>query len=152
MHNCRTNVYSIAQQPQCSFNFHTRGGRTLRAGVARPKCAPNNTEISPTYSQNHCPNTYSFRHPAPGPVVAGITSNDTLYTPQDLDNRPLDHMKTVVEEVVTSWTAGTAESPAQEAQIAKTLRSLMDNGGFAAVKIIGYEHNWSDAGAYPVEL
>ncbi|KAH9849112.1 hypothetical protein C2E23DRAFT_400463 [Lenzites betulinus] len=61
-------------------------------------------------------------------------------------------MKTVVEEVVTSWTAGTAESPAQEAQIAKTLRSLMDNGGFAAVKIIGYEHNWSDAGAYPVEL
>ncbi|KAH9847953.1 glycoside hydrolase [Lenzites betulinus] len=43
-------------------------------------------------------------------------------------------------------------SPAQEAQIAKTLRSLMDNGGFAAVKIIGYEHNWNDAGAYPVEL
>ncbi|KAI0822335.1 glycoside hydrolase [Trametes gibbosa] len=43
-------------------------------------------------------------------------------------------------------------SPAQEAQIAKALRSLMDKNGFASVKIFGYEHNWNDAGAYPLEL
>ncbi|KAI0648146.1 glycoside hydrolase [Trametes meyenii] len=43
-------------------------------------------------------------------------------------------------------------TPAQEAQIAKTLRTLMNNNGFSGVKIIGYDHNWNDAGGYPVEL
>lgn len=28
----------------------------------------------------------------------------------------------------------------------------MNNNGFSSVKIIGYEHNWIDAGAYPVTL
>ncbi|TBU31803.1 glycoside hydrolase [Dichomitus squalens] len=43
-------------------------------------------------------------------------------------------------------------SAAQEAAIGKTLRSLMDSNGFSSTKIIGYEHNWIDAGSYPVTL
>ena len=41
---------------------------------------------------------------------------------------------------------------ATEAQIGTTLRSLLNSNGFSGVKIIGYEHNWVDAGAYPVQL
>lgn len=39
-----------------------------------------------------------------------------------------------------------------EAQIGIALRSLMDSDGFSNTKIIGYEHNWSDAANYPVQL
>ena len=28
----------------------------------------------------------------------------------------------------------------------------MDDNGFSSVRIIGYDHNWSDAGGYPIEL
>ncbi|KAH7922519.1 glycoside hydrolase family 30 protein [Leucogyrophana mollusca] len=41
---------------------------------------------------------------------------------------------------------------ATEAQIGTALRTLMDNNGFSSTKIIGYEHNWSDAANYPVQL
>ncbi|KZP07267.1 glycoside hydrolase family 30 protein [Athelia psychrophila] len=41
---------------------------------------------------------------------------------------------------------------AQEAQIGLALRPLMNNNGFSAVKLVGFEHNWNDAGAYPVQL
>jgi hypothetical protein len=37
-------------------------------------------------------------------------------------------------------------------QVGTSLRTLLNNNGFSAVKIIGYEHNWADAGAYPVDL
>ncbi|KAI0369366.1 glycoside hydrolase [Pilatotrama ljubarskyi] len=40
----------------------------------------------------------------------------------------------------------------QQAQIGTALRSLMDANGFSSVRIIGYEHNWVDAGGYPVQL
>ncbi|KAI8994205.1 glycoside hydrolase [Trametes punicea] len=43
-------------------------------------------------------------------------------------------------------------TPAQEAAVAKTLRSLMDSNGFSGVKIIGYDHNWIDASGYPIQL
>ncbi|PCH40287.1 glycoside hydrolase family 30 protein [Wolfiporia cocos MD-104 SS10] len=43
-------------------------------------------------------------------------------------------------------------SAAQEAAIGIQLRSLMDSNGFSDTIIIGYEHNWNDAGAYPVTL
>ncbi|KAI0087785.1 glycoside hydrolase superfamily [Irpex rosettiformis] len=43
-------------------------------------------------------------------------------------------------------------SASQEAQIGNTLRSLMNNNGFSNVKLIGYEHNWNDAGGYPVQV
>ncbi|KJA25268.1 glycoside hydrolase family 30 protein [Hypholoma sublateritium FD-334 SS-4] len=39
-----------------------------------------------------------------------------------------------------------------EGQIGTSLRSLLNANGFSAVNIIGYEHNWDDAGAYPVQL
>ncbi|KII83682.1 glycoside hydrolase family 30 protein [Plicaturopsis crispa FD-325 SS-3] len=39
-----------------------------------------------------------------------------------------------------------------EAAIGTTLRTLMNNNGFSNTKIIGYEHNWNDAAAYPVNL
>ncbi|PSR70551.1 hypothetical protein PHLCEN_2v13590 [Hermanssonia centrifuga] len=40
----------------------------------------------------------------------------------------------------------------QEAQIATALRTLMNNNGFSGVKIIGYDHNWNDAGGYPIQI
>ncbi|KAL1663291.1 glycoside hydrolase family 30 protein [Schizophyllum commune] len=43
-------------------------------------------------------------------------------------------------------------TPAQEAKIGKALRKLMDNNGFSNVELVGYEHNWDDASAYPVTL
>ncbi|KAI0769030.1 glycoside hydrolase [Trametes elegans] len=41
---------------------------------------------------------------------------------------------------------------AQEADIAKALRTLMNNNGFSGVKIIGYDHNWNDASGHPIDL
>ncbi|KAL1740620.1 glycoside hydrolase superfamily, partial [Schizophyllum fasciatum] len=41
---------------------------------------------------------------------------------------------------------------ATEAKIGKALRKLMNNNGFSNVKLVGYEHNWDDASAYPVTL
>ncbi|KAI0726290.1 glycoside hydrolase superfamily [Fomitopsis betulina] len=43
-------------------------------------------------------------------------------------------------------------SASQEADIGTALRSLMNDNGFTDQLIIGYEHNWDDAGAYPVTL
>ncbi|PIL22419.1 hypothetical protein GSI_15107 [Ganoderma sinense ZZ0214-1] len=43
-------------------------------------------------------------------------------------------------------------SASQEAQIGTTLRSLMNSNGFSNTKIIGFDHNWNHAGAYPVQL
>ncbi|TFY51782.1 hypothetical protein EVJ58_g10384, partial [Rhodofomes roseus] len=39
-----------------------------------------------------------------------------------------------------------------EGQLGTQLRALMNNNGFSSTLIIGYEHNWDDAGAYPVTL
>lgn len=46
----------------------------------------------------------------------------------------------------------TSMSAYQEAQIGAALRPLMDANGFASVRLIGYEHNWDDAGDYPIKL
>ncbi|KAJ7441552.1 glycoside hydrolase superfamily [Mycena latifolia] len=43
-------------------------------------------------------------------------------------------------------------TPAIEGQIGAALRTLLNNNGLSSVKVVGYEHNWSDAGAYPVTL
>lgn len=40
----------------------------------------------------------------------------------------------------------------QEAQIGTALRTLLNNNGFSSVKIVGYEHNWNDAGGFPIQL
>ncbi|KAF8631474.1 hypothetical protein AX15_002387 [Amanita polypyramis BW_CC] len=39
-----------------------------------------------------------------------------------------------------------------EAQLGKTLRSLLDNNGLGSVKIVAYDHNWDNAGTYPVQV
>ncbi|KAF9485722.1 glycoside hydrolase [Pholiota conissans] len=39
-----------------------------------------------------------------------------------------------------------------EGQIGTSLRSLLNSNGLSSVKIVGYEHNWDDASAYPVQL
>ncbi|KAI0699329.1 glycoside hydrolase [Cerioporus squamosus] len=39
-----------------------------------------------------------------------------------------------------------------QAQIGLALRSLMNSNGFSGTKIIGYDHNWDDAGGYPIQL
>ncbi|KAI0030453.1 glycoside hydrolase [Vararia minispora EC-137] len=38
------------------------------------------------------------------------------------------------------------------AQIGTQLRTLLNNNGFPGVKVLGYDHNWSDAANYPVQL
>ncbi|KAJ7908134.1 glycoside hydrolase [Mycena leptocephala] len=43
-------------------------------------------------------------------------------------------------------------TPAIEGQIGAALRTLLNNNGLSSVKVVGYEHNWNDAGAYPVTL
>ncbi|KAF7314148.1 Glycoside hydrolase family 30 protein [Mycena chlorophos] len=43
-------------------------------------------------------------------------------------------------------------TPATEGQVGAALRTLLNNNGLSAVHLIGYEHNWGDAGEYPVEL
>ena len=40
----------------------------------------------------------------------------------------------------------------QEAQVATALRTLMNNNGFSGTRIIGFDHNWNDAGGYPVQI
>ncbi|KAF8705554.1 glycosyl hydrolase 30 family, partial [Rhizoctonia solani] len=40
----------------------------------------------------------------------------------------------------------------QEAAIGQALRPLLNNNGFSSVKIIGFEHNWDNAGGYPIDL
>ena len=40
----------------------------------------------------------------------------------------------------------------QAAIVGQTLRTLLDSNGFTDVKIIGFEHNWDNAGTYPVQL
>ncbi|KAJ7085776.1 glycoside hydrolase family 30 protein [Mycena belliarum] len=41
---------------------------------------------------------------------------------------------------------------ATAATIGRALRTLMNNNGFANVKLIGYDHNFSNAAGYPVQL
>lgn len=43
-------------------------------------------------------------------------------------------------------------NPKQEGTIGLSLRKLMDNNGFKGTKLIGYEHNWNNAGSYPTSL
>lgn len=43
-------------------------------------------------------------------------------------------------------------TPQIEGQIGTSLRTLLDNNGLSNVKIVGYEHNWDTAGAYPITL
>ncbi|KAH9920968.1 glycoside hydrolase superfamily [Fomitopsis serialis] len=42
--------------------------------------------------------------------------------------------------------------PSLEAKIGSELRPLMDSAGFKDTVIVAYEHNWDDAGAYPVTV
>ncbi|PPQ98667.1 hypothetical protein CVT26_013813 [Gymnopilus dilepis] len=43
-------------------------------------------------------------------------------------------------------------TPTVMGQIGTSLRSLLNSNGLSGVQIIGYEHNWDDANAYPVTL
>ncbi|KAF9558907.1 glycoside hydrolase family 30 protein [Agrocybe pediades] len=43
-------------------------------------------------------------------------------------------------------------TPDVEGQTATALRSLLNSNGLSKVNIVGYEHNWDDAGSYPVQL
>jgi len=38
-----------------------------------------------------------------------------------------------------------------EANVAGQLRTLLNNNGFGSVKILAWEHNWDQAGVYPVQ-
>ncbi|KAF8069316.1 glycoside hydrolase family 30 protein [Lyophyllum atratum] len=43
-------------------------------------------------------------------------------------------------------------TPTIEGQIGSGLRTLLNNSGLSGVKVVGYEHNWNNAGTYPVQL
>ncbi|KNZ71597.1 Endo-1,6-beta-D-glucanase, partial [Termitomyces sp. J132] len=43
-------------------------------------------------------------------------------------------------------------TPAIEGQIGAALRTLLNNNGLSSVRVIGYEHNWDNAGSYPITL
>ena len=43
-------------------------------------------------------------------------------------------------------------STSAQAAVAVQLRSLLDSNGFNSVKVIGYEHNWDNAGSYASQL
>ncbi|KAF9531517.1 glucan endo-1,6-beta-glucosidase [Crepidotus variabilis] len=43
-------------------------------------------------------------------------------------------------------------TPDTEGQIGTSLRTALNNNALSGVKIIGYEHNWNNAGTYPVSL
>lgn len=60
-----------------------------------------------------------------------------------LKNEPQNSNPTYPSALITA---------SQEAQIGTALRTLLNNNGFSEVRIIGYEHNWDDASAYPVQL
>ncbi|KZV70556.1 glycoside hydrolase family 30 protein [Peniophora sp. CONT] len=38
------------------------------------------------------------------------------------------------------------------AQVGTALRTLLNNNGLSSVKVLGYDHNWDDAGGYPIQL
>ncbi|KAG7087652.1 hypothetical protein E1B28_013600 [Marasmius oreades] len=43
-------------------------------------------------------------------------------------------------------------TPQLEAQVGLALRTLMNNNGFSGTKLIAYDHNWDNAGTYPVQV
>ncbi|CAK5278690.1 unnamed protein product [Mycena citricolor] len=43
-------------------------------------------------------------------------------------------------------------TPAIEGRIGSALRTLLNQNGLSSVKLVGYEHNWNDAAAYPSTL
>ncbi|KAF9264506.1 glycoside hydrolase [Marasmius fiardii PR-910] len=43
-------------------------------------------------------------------------------------------------------------TPQLEAQVGQALRTLMNNNGFGSTKLIAYDHNWDNAGTYPVQV
>lgn len=75
--------------------------------------------------------------------VQGFSSQGATPYAISIQNEPLNSNPTYPTALV---------SVAQEAQIGTALRTLLNNNGFSGVKIIGYEHNWDNAGSYPVQL
>jgi len=66
---------------------------------------------------------------------------------------PVYAMSIQNEPMNSDGTYPTCNMPVEtEAAIGKSLRSLMDSNGFNDTKLIGFEHNWSNAGDYPVQL
>ncbi|KZP08896.1 glycoside hydrolase family 30 protein, partial [Athelia psychrophila] len=66
---------------------------------------------------------------------------------------PIDSISIQNEPQNNNPTYPTCTMPVSvHAAVGKALRPLMDANGFTGTKLIGYEHNWNDAGEYPVQL
>ncbi|KAG9037046.1 hypothetical protein FRB95_006899 [Tulasnella sp. JGI-2019a] len=74
-------------------------------------------------------------------VQAFKTKGYTLYA-LSLQNEPLNSDGTYPTSLLTSAAAAT---------VGATLRTLLNNNGFSAVKLLGYEHNWDNT-AYPEDV
>ncbi|KAJ7583791.1 glucan endo-1,6-beta-glucosidase [Mycena floridula] len=75
--------------------------------------------------------------------LQGFNNNGIPLYAISIQNEPLNSNPTYPTSTLT---------PTQEAQIGVALRSLMNSNGFSSVKLIGFEHNWSDASSYPIQL
>ncbi|KAJ7896681.1 glycoside hydrolase [Mycena olivaceomarginata] len=76
-------------------------------------------------------------------AVQGFESRGIPVFAISIQNEPLNSNPTYPSATLT---------PATEGKIGAALRTLLNNNGRSNVKIIGYDHNWNDAGQYPVQL
>ncbi|KAI0027735.1 glycoside hydrolase [Vararia minispora EC-137] len=76
-------------------------------------------------------------------TVQGFSSKGTVPWAVSIQNEPEN----------SQGSYPTCSMPANiMAQIGTALRTLLNNNGFSSVKLIGYDHNWDNAGTYPVQL
>ena len=68
----------------------------------------------------------------------------------NIDNNSKLHILT--NSISDTTYPSTSMPVAVEAQIGIALRSLMNDNGYSSIHIFGFEHNWGDATAYPVQL
>lgn len=75
--------------------------------------------------------------------VQGWTSQGFRPHAISAQNEPLNSNPTYPTSKLTA---------SQEGQIGTRLRSLLNSNGFSDVEIVGYDHNWSAASSYPIQL
>ncbi|KAF9502119.1 glucan endo-1,6-beta-glucosidase [Pleurotus eryngii] len=76
-------------------------------------------------------------------AVQGFKNKGVSVYAISIQNEPLNSNPTYPTCTMTA---------AIEAQIGKALRSQLNNNGLSSTKLIGFEHNWSVASSYPVQL
>ena len=152
-------------QPGWMKNSGTMNGGTLNSQDVDMCMHPLDTSFlfPANYSAPGCQTRLisSRRFKASPPETRHLTPSPSRY---DLSNRSHNNKKTL--PFLPPLTANFQNEPqhsnptyptstlsvSAHAQIGTALRSLLNSNGLGGVKIIGYEHNWDNAGSYPVQL